>query len=81
MISSDTIFFLKRSIHIAIAYSHSKPKLIALYILCQCKKDCYLPIGLDKLKEENSDLYKIVNNSLKLGLVGYITTIITQCNF
>jgi hypothetical protein len=43
-----------------------KPDYLIKYNLNNAKRIGYLPIGLDKLKEENSDLYKIVNNSLKL---------------
>lgn len=39
-----------------------KPDYLIKYNLNNAKRIGYLPIGLDKLKEENSDLYQIVNN-------------------
>jgi hypothetical protein len=39
-----------------------KPDYLIKYNLNNAKRIRYLPIGLDKLKEENSDLYQIVNN-------------------
>ena len=39
-----------------------KPDYLIKYNLNNAKRIGYLPIGLDKLKEENNDLYQIVSN-------------------
>jgi hypothetical protein len=40
-----------------------KPDYLIKYNLNNAKRIGYFPIGLNKLKEENSDLYQIVSNS------------------